>query len=87
MLPASGLLERISLAIIPEPVEAEKEKTEELDERLMTTPAIAIERSRVVTEKMALISAEALYMSLDCINAYTEEASYDIRKKEKSAVG
>lgn len=85
MLPASGLLEKISLTIIPEPLEAEKEKTEELDERLMTTPAIAIERSRVVTEKMALISAEALYMSLDCINAYTEEAAYDIRKKEKSA--
>lgn len=85
MLPAAGLLEKISLKLIPEPVEATKEKTELLDARLMKTPAIAIERSRGVTEDMANISAEALYMSLESISNYTEELAHDIRKKEKAA--
>ncbi len=85
MLPAAGLLEKISMTLIPEPHEASKEKTELLDARLMTTPAIAIERSRTVTEEMANISAEALYMSMDSITEYTDELAHDIRKKEKSA--
>ncbi len=85
MLPAAGLLEKISMKLIPEPAEAAKEKTELLDARLMTTPAIAIERSRVVTEKMAKISAEALYLSLESMKNYTEELAHDIRQKEKSA--
>jgi phosphate:Na+ symporter len=85
MLPAAGLLEKLSMTLIPESAEATKEKTELLDARLMTPPAIAIERSRVVTEEMAKISAEALYLALESINDYNEELAHDIRKKEKSA--
>ncbi len=85
MLPAAGFLEKLSLTLIPEPAEPSKEKTELLDARLMTTPAIAIERSRGVTEEMAKISAEALYLSLESVRNYTEELAHDIRKKEKAA--
>lgn len=85
MIPTAGLFEKLSLKIIPEKEDSSKEKTELLDIRLMTTPAIAIERSRVVTEEMAKISAEALYLSLESMTGYTKELALDVRKKEKSA--
>lgn len=85
MLPVAGLLEKLSLKLIPEKEDSSKEKTALLDSRLMTTPAIAIERSRVVTEEMAKISAEALYLSLESLSNYTEELAHDVRKKEKAA--
>ncbi len=85
MFPATELLEKLSMRFIPEPAEANVEKINELDERFMTTPAIAIERSRAVTEKMAAISADALYLSLDCIEGYTDEIAHEVRSKEKSA--
>lgn len=42
LMPASGLLEKLSIAVVPD--KTAKESTDSmLDERLMTTPAIAVE--------------------------------------------
>ena len=62
MLPASGLLEKLACKIIPD-TKTEESKTE-LDERLMATPSIALERCRVVTGEMAADAANALKTSL-----------------------
>lgn len=85
MLPCAGLLEKLSMKLIPEPKVADgKDEINELDERLMITPAIAIERCRVVTEKMANISKVSLFKALDQLQNYDEDICREIVDEENS---
>lgn len=81
LLPVSGLLEKFSCIVIPDS-KTEESKTE-LDERLMTTPTIAIERCRVVTVEMAQNAVSALDTSLDMITAYDADQAGYIRTQEE----
>lgn len=63
----------------------EKEHYEILDERLFATPAVAVDRSRTVTEKMAEISVDAITKALSLLNEYKDEYSDEIVKAEKKA--
>ena len=85
MLPMSGLLEKLSYAIIKEPKTTGDDKNVQLDERLMATPAIAIERARVVTNQMAGVSAHAIQTSLRMLSQYSKEDAEQIRTDESSA--
>ncbi len=58
LLPATALLEKLACRLIPDP--KDEEKLEELDERLMATPALAVQRCRDVTAIMADMAAGAL---------------------------
>ena len=83
MLPCAGLLEKLSMRLIPEPKGADdKDEINELDERLMITPAVAIERCRVVTEKMASISKTSLYKSLEQLEVFNEDYCREVRDEE-----
>ena len=62
LLPMSSYLEKLSRAIVRD--SSERETTQMLDERLLSTPAVAIERSRAVTNAMAVEAANALKSSL-----------------------
>jgi len=83
MLPCSKLLEKLSYKLIPV-TEEEKTASKELviDERLMTTPAIALERCRAFTTEMADISVGSLVDSMNTLSVLTDEAAKDIRRKE-----
>lgn len=83
MFPCSKLLEKLALKIIPV-TEEEKNDSKEItiDERLMTTPAIAIERCRTFTSEMADISVGSLVDSINTLDSLTEDAAKDIRRKE-----
>ena len=81
LLPASGLLEKMSCRIIPD-AKTEEHKTE-LDERLMATPSIAIERCRIVTGEMATDAVGALKTSLRMIKEYDPDQAADVRTKEE----
>ena len=83
MLPCAGLLEKLAITLIPEPKNQVKEEKIELDERLMATPAVAIDRCRVVTSEMAEISVEALNMSLLTLNMYDQDTAKKIKDYEK----
>ena len=85
MLPLSGLLEKLSYKLIKEP-SGEKgiEKKVELDERLMTTPAVAIERCRVVSNQMAAVSMNSLRSSLKLLSTYDSEAAEQITIDENA---
>lgn len=63
----------------------EKEHYEILDERLFATPAVAVDRSRAVTEKMAEISVEAITKALELLRDFKDEYSQEILKAEKKA--
>ena len=86
LLPASGLLEKLSYRLIPEPeTTVQEEEKIELDERLMATPSVALERCRVVTNTMAGISVQALKLSLTQLTKYDPDSAGAIRKGEDRA--
>ncbi|MBQ9745781.1 MAG: Na/Pi cotransporter family protein, partial [Clostridia bacterium] len=69
LFPCSALLEKLSLKIIPvTKEELEEDKTIAIDERLMATPAIAIERCRVFTSEMAQLAVSSLKDAMETLS-------------------
>ena len=85
LLPATGLLEKLSYKIIPEPKTAIEEKKIELDERLMTNPSVALDRCRTVTREMAHVSVDALRMAIGMFTQYDDDKAAQIRDYENQA--
>lgn len=86
MLPMAGLLEKISYAIVREPKGIEgKDKKVTLDERLMETPAIAINQCHVVASQMAEVSMNALKSSLTLLDKFDDEVAEQVRTDETAA--
>ncbi len=80
LLPASSLLEKLAYKIVPEG--KVPEKVVELDERLLATPAIAVEQSSHLASKMASEAIEGFRLSIKAITDYTPEIAERIRKIE-----
>ncbi|MBE6538369.1 MAG: Na/Pi cotransporter family protein [Ruminococcaceae bacterium] len=80
LLPMSGLLEKLANAIVPAAKTEEKQSM--LDDRLLTTPPIALERCRVLTADMARIAVEAFRESLSSLKEYTPALAEKIREAE-----
>ena len=83
LLPMSRLLEKMVMTLIPE--DKKPEVKTELDPRLLTTPAIALERCRVVSAQMAQHSVQALYDALDCVEKYSPELAESVRANEEAS--
>ena len=83
MFPCGKLLEKLAVILIPV-TEEEKNASKEIviDERLMTTPAIALERCRVFTMEMAEVAIGSLVDSMKTIYSISDETAKDIRQKE-----
>jgi len=81
LLPMSGLLERIAKLLIPESKLPEV-KTE-LDERLLATPAVALQRCHVLTTQMAQTSIDTLKRGLSSLKTLTPELGEMIREGEE----
>ncbi len=79
-LPFSSILEKIANKLIPET--KAKEQISELDERLLATPSIALERCRALSNEMANYSITALKKSIDVLYAYSSETAAEIRELE-----
>ena len=87
LLPASGLLEKLSYKLIPEPKNDDnKDQITRLDERLMVTPSIAIENCRKVTLTMADVSVNALKDALSMVSGqFDPDKAAKVREREKEA--
>ncbi|NLU24361.1 MAG: Na/Pi cotransporter family protein [Clostridiales bacterium] len=83
LLPLTGFLERLSCRLVPDGEETEN--TNELDERLMATPTIALQRCRVLTEAMAATSFRAINYSLKSLQKYDGPDAEMIRQSERDA--
>ena len=81
MFPMSGLLEKLVKKLVPDA--KEKEDLSVLDERLLATPPIALERCREVTFEMAKISVESLLEGIKSLEHYTDELASSVREKEE----
>ena len=80
LLPMGGLLEKLVLRLVPEDKEPQREA--ELDERLLATPTLALERCHTLIADMASYSLEALRESLLCVGENPEKYSCHIREDE-----
>ncbi len=80
LLPMSGLLEKLAYKLIPDT--AQIEKVSELDERLLATPAIALECAHNLTFDMARIATDALKSSIECLGSYDKAKAEAIREAE-----
>ena len=80
MLPLAGVLETIVRKMIPD--NEVIEQTEELDERLLGSPSLALERCGQVLDTMACKAVAAMKTSMDSVNKYDEESALLIRKAE-----
>ncbi len=80
LLPMSSLLEKLAMKLIPDA--KEPEKVSELDERLLGTPQVALERCRVLTMEMADAAYAGLTGALSCLDKYDEETAAKVREAE-----
>lgn len=80
LLPMGGFLEKLVLRLVPEDKEPQREA--ELDERLLATPTLALERCHTLITDMASYSLEALRESLLCVGENPEKYSCHIREDE-----
>ena len=62
LMPMNGLLVKLAYLLVPEA--KEPEATELLDERLLATPAVAVQRAHEIAGQMASTSAEAMHLAI-----------------------
>ena len=80
MLPLSGALEKLVCKLIPDAKEPEKAK--ELDERLLGSPALALNQCKQVLDQMAVSAIEALKGGMGSVLKYDDGRAKQIRTFE-----
>ncbi len=83
LLPLSGLLEKLVTHLIPD--DKAPEQPSELDDRLLNTPSIALERCHTVAAEMAQHAVQTLYDALNCITGYSSELAKSVRTNEEAS--
>ncbi len=80
LMPCSSLLEKIACRLVPD--DRRVDAVEELDERLLATPFLALERSRMLVGDMANAANEALKGGLRSLTAYSDEIATHVKNLE-----
>lgn len=81
LMPASRLLEKLAALTVPD---GKNDREQELlDDRLLATPAVAIERARIVAHDMAKLSVETLRLSMQLIGNFNEKTLETIYASEE----
>ncbi len=81
MLPLSGFLEKLVNRLVPDA--KQPETYSQLDERLLSTPSIALERCYEVTADMAKTAVSALKESLSYLPDKVPDLAASVRRKEE----
>ena len=82
MWPFTKLLEKLACAIVKGDDKKGDEFTNMLDDRLLDTPSVAIDRSRLVSAHMAKVAIGSLQKSLILLDNYDEKIADEIREEE-----
>ena len=80
LFPFGGLLEKLVCRLIPDARTADI--IQELDERLLGSPALALNQCKQVLNSMALTAIDAFQKSIECVLNYDAHSSETIRKAE-----
>lgn len=81
LLPAGRLLEKLSYLIVREK-SAEDEKNTRFDDRLLVTPAFAIDTARKATVEMANTAKEAISLAISALDSPDPKLAAKIRELE-----
>jgi phosphate:Na+ symporter len=76
----SGLLEKIATTIIHD--DDKKEKFVELDERLLATPSVALQRCNATVHEMGALATESLDSAFEVLYKYDAEKIQEIKEIE-----
>ncbi len=80
LLPQGAMLEKLANKLVPD--DTQPEVVTELDERLLATPPLALERCRMLVVDMANASTEALKKGIQCLDVYDPEIAQYVRDLE-----
>lgn len=80
LMPFTKQLEKLSRFIVRD--SPKEVRSQLLDERLLATPSVAVERCKAVTIEMAKLSVESLKTSLDLIANYDKKKADQVREDE-----
>ena len=83
IMPFSKQLEKLATVSVKD--SKEDEQLPILDDRLLDTPAVAVESAKNAAEQMATLSCDALRMSLTMFTEYDEKVAAQIRAAEDKA--
>ncbi len=81
--PFTSLLEKVVTKLIPDREDDDEGEKIELDERLLFTPPLAVERCRLLALKMAERSGKALVNAISCVFDLDEEKAKIVRRYEE----
>ena len=80
LMPMNKLLVKLAYVVIPK--EETPQKQELLDERLLATPAVAVQRAHEVASKMAADSLEAMRLAVSLTKNFDEKAMVRVQELE-----
>ncbi len=83
MLPLHSVLERLAILSVPDT--ASPEHNELLDERLLATPAVAVQRAHEIANRMANVCAESVHQAIDLTRAYDDKAMEQVSALEDTS--
>jgi len=82
LMPVSNLLEKLAMATIKGTDTKGDSYTDMLDERLLDTPSVAIERCYEVADQMAKLSSKAIQQSITLLNTYDDKIAQEVHDAE-----
>lgn len=83
LFPFSSLLEKLACHLVPDT--KSPEKIQILDERLLSTPSVALVRCQEVAATMARISMDAMKTSFRMVKEYDAKSAQAVRETEQEA--
>ena len=81
LLPFANGLEKLAILTIPD--DAEKESFALLDERLLKTPAVAVERARAATAEMAELARVGVVQAMSLTHTWDDSLAQKVRNEEQ----
>ena len=82
LMPVSNLLEKLAMATIKGTDKKGDGYTDMLDERLLDTPSVAIERCYEVADQMAKLSSQAIQQAITLLDKYDEKVAQEVHDAE-----
>ncbi len=80
LLPMSGLLEKLAYKLVRDV--KDPDEIAQLDERLLATPAVALERCHALTMEMADCAVQTIRDGAVCLTNYDKELAERVKKNE-----
>jgi len=82
LMPVSNLLEKLAMLTIKGTDTKGDNYTNMLDDRLLETPSVAIERCYEVADQMARLSSKAIQQAITLLGTYDEKTAQEVHEAE-----